>query len=133
MRLSGKFIAGSDGPFLRQKAADLIDAGSRKLILDFEDVPYIDSTGLGFLARSQELARKTGATIVLANLNEHVRKVIESVQLTKFFLIAANEAEAIEQLKGAAPAGDEQPNAPAKGGKGRKRATPSEPQGEKGA
>jgi len=68
MRLSGKFIAGSDGPFLRQKAADLIDAGSRKLILDFEDVPYIDSTGLGFLARSQELARKTGATIVLANL-----------------------------------------------------------------
>lgn len=133
MRLSGKFLAGSDGPFLRQKAADLIDAGTRKLIFDFEEVPYIDSTGLGFLARSQELARTTGATIVLANLNEHVKKVIDSVQLTKFFIIAANQADAIEQLKGAAPPTDVQPPAPTKGGKGRKRAAPPDPQGEKGA
>ncbi len=132
MRLSGKFIAGSDGPFLRQKAADLIDAGTRKLILDFEEVPYIDSTGLGFLARSQEMARKTGTTIVLANLNQHVKKVIESVQLTKFFLIAANEADAIERLSRTAPPTDEQPPQPAKGSKGRKRTAPPGPQSEKG-
>ena len=54
MRLSGRFIAGGDGPFLRQKVTDLVEAGSRKIILDFEDVPYLDSTGLGFLAGSQK-------------------------------------------------------------------------------
>lgn len=133
MRLSGKFLAGSDGPFLRQKAADLIDAGTLKLIFDFAEVPYIDSTGLGFLARSQELAQSTGATIVLANLNEHVKKVIDSVQLTKFFKIAATEADAIAQLTGSAPTAEEPSPAPTKGGKGRKRRSPPDPQSKKGA
>lgn len=50
LSLSGKFLAGSDGPYLRQKVKDLMDAGTRKLIIDFAEVPYIDSTGLGFLA-----------------------------------------------------------------------------------
>jgi len=27
LKLSGKFLAGSDGPFLRQKVQDLLDAG----------------------------------------------------------------------------------------------------------
>ena len=58
LRHSGRFIAGGDGPFLRQKLTDLIDAGSRKLIIDFEEVPYLDSTGLGFLAGSQKLRRR---------------------------------------------------------------------------
>ena len=33
VRLSGKFVAGSDGPFLRQKVADLIDAVNRSQII----------------------------------------------------------------------------------------------------
>lgn len=99
MRLSGRFIAGGDGPFLRQKVTDLVDAGSRKIILDFEDVPYLDSTGLGFLAGSQKVAQNAGATIVLAALNTHVMKVLDTAQLIPFFVLASNEENALEKLR----------------------------------
>lgn len=99
LRLRGRFIAGGDGPFLRQKVSDLIEAGSRKLIVDFENVPYLDSTGLGFLAGSQRVAQNAGATIVLADLNEHVMKVLETAQLMQFFVLASNEEEALDKLK----------------------------------
>lgn len=138
LRLSGQFIAGGDGPFLRQKLSDLIDAGSRKLIIDFQDVPYLDSTGLGFLAGSQKVAQTAGATIVLSDLNQHVRKVLDTAKLVQFFLVASNESEALEKLKslpdlapGAVPA-SQPPDAappPAKVPRGRKRTpAPKDPQ-----
>jgi anti-sigma B factor antagonist len=97
--LTGKFLAGSDGPFLRQKIKDLVTAGTRKLLLDFSGVPYIDSTGLGFLAGSRTTAEGTGTRMVLANLNQHVRKVLDDVQLSQFFDIAPTESSGLERLR----------------------------------
>jgi len=125
VRLSGKFVAGSDGPFLRQKVVDLIDAGSRKFVLNFEDVPYIDSTGLGFLAGSQKAAQAAGASIVLASINPHVKKVLDSVQLTQFFAIASDEAAAIAKLRAAAA---EPPSPAEKAAKTRRRSPSTSPQ-----
>jgi anti-anti-sigma factor len=105
--LKGKFLAGSDGPFLRQKVKELIDAGARKVMLDFSDVPYIDSTGLGFLAGARVTAENAGVKMVLANLNPHVRKILDDVKLAQFFAIAGSEAAALAQLQeaGHAPGG----------------------------
>ena len=96
--LSGKFLAGSDGPYLRQKVKDLIEAGTEKLLIDFRDVPYIDSTGLGFLAGARVTVQNAGARMVLAGLNQHVRKILNEVNLTQFFVLADNEAAAIQSL-----------------------------------
>jgi anti-anti-sigma factor len=121
LRLSGKFLAGSDGPFLRQKVQDLIDAGGKKLVLDFSDVPYIDSTGLGFLAGSHKAAENAGIRVVLSSLNKHVRKVLDSVQLSQFFVIAEDEEAALAKLAEAGPTTPTTGGASAKGSKGRKR------------
>jgi anti-sigma B factor antagonist len=98
LSLSGRFVAGSDGPYLRQKVKDLMDAGTRKLIVHFADVPYIDSTGLGFLAGARVTVQNAGARIILAGLNRHVRKILDDVNLTQFFMIADNEAAAMAML-----------------------------------
>ena len=98
MSLSGKFLAGSDGPFLRQKVKDLIDAGTRKLVIDFAEVPYIDSTGLGFLAGSRVTAQNAGAALVLSALNEHVRRILDGVRLTPFFVVADDEPSALAKV-----------------------------------
>lgn len=118
--LSGKFLAGSDGPFLRQKVKELIDAGAKKLVLDFREVPYIDSTGLGFLAGSRVTAQSAGARMVLCSLNAHVRKVLEEVKLASFFTIAADEAAALAGLSQAVGASEA---AAMKAPKGKKSAT----------
>jgi anti-anti-sigma factor len=103
LSLSGKFVAGSDGPFLRQKVKDLLDAGARKLLFDFADVPYIDSTGLGFLAGSRELAIEVGAQIILSGVNPHVRRILDGVKLSQFFETADNEGDGLARLQQTAP------------------------------
>lgn len=95
LSLTGKFLAGSDGPYLRQKVKDLMDAGTRKLMVDFSGVPYIDSTGLGFLAGARVTAQNAGAALVLASLGPHVRRILDDVNLTQFFVIADNESGAM--------------------------------------
>jgi anti-anti-sigma factor len=98
MSLSGRFLAGSDGPYLRQKVKDFIDAGTKKLIVDFSEVPYIDSTGLGFLAGARVTAQNAGARMVLANVNTHVQKILDDVKLSQFFVIAPDEAAAMAKV-----------------------------------
>jgi anti-sigma B factor antagonist len=98
LNLSGKFLAGSDGPFMRQKVKDLMDAGTCKLIINFAEVPYIDSTGLGFLAGARVTAQNAGAHIVLTQINAHVLKILNDVNLTQFFVIAASDAAALDIL-----------------------------------
>jgi anti-anti-sigma factor len=121
LSLSGKFVAGSDGPYLRQKVKDLMDAGTRKLIIDFADVPYIDSTGLGFLAGARVTAQNTGARIILADLNPHVRRILDDVNLTQFFVVAGSEAAALALLSQPEPAAGTATEPGKREGKGKKR------------
>jgi anti-anti-sigma factor len=119
--LSGKFLAGSDGPYLRQKVKDLIDAGTRKLIIDFSDVPYIDSTGLGFLAGARVTAQNAGTRMVLANVNVHVQKILDDVKLSQFFVIAPDDVAAMAKVNEAGPLAQDAPSDAAKRPKGKRR------------
>jgi len=102
LRLDGKFIAGRDGSLFRRKVQELIDSGSRKLLFDFSGVPYIDSTGLGFLAVSRAAALKAGAGLVLASVGERVMRVLDEVNLSGLFVIAEDEDRGIARLEKAA-------------------------------
>ena len=126
--LSGKFLAGSDGPYLRQKVKDFIDAGTRKLIIDFAEVPYIDSTGLGFLAGTRVTAQNASVRMVLASLNIHVQKILDDVKLSQFFVIAPNEAAAVAKVNEAEPTAPDAPPEAAKKPRGKKASlNPTEP------
>ena len=118
--LSGKFLAGSDGPYLRQKVKDFIDAGTKKLIIDFAEVPYIDSTGLGFLAGARVTAQNAAVRMVLSNLNEHVRRILDDVKLSQFFVIEPTEAAAIAKVNEVDPNAPEAPPEAPKRPRGKK-------------
>ena len=105
LTLSGKFLAGTDGPYLRQKVTDLIASGTRKLLFDFAGVPYIDSTGLGFLAGSREQANSAGALIVLCGMSPHVRRILDGVKLSQFFVLADDECAALPHFTKTSEAG----------------------------
>ena len=123
MSLSGKFLAGGDGPYLRQKVKDLIDAGSRHVVINFGGVPYIDSTGLGFLAGSRVTAQNAGVMMVLSNVNPHVRRILDSVRLTQFFVVAEDEPAALTRVK---QRDADSANSPEKAPKKKRPAAPAE-------
>lgn len=106
LSLNGKFVAGTDGLLLREQVKELIKQGTRKLLFNFAEVPYIDSTGLGFLAGSRELAAEAGAVIVLAGMNPHVRRILDGVKLAQFFEMADDENSGLAHIEQLGQSGD---------------------------
>jgi len=46
LRLRGRFATGQDTSYLRSKAEEIKASGKHKVLMDFHDVSYIDSTGI---------------------------------------------------------------------------------------
>jgi anti-sigma B factor antagonist len=55
------------------------------LVLDFTNVPYVDSAGVGALVGAYVRLQKEGHTLTLAGVNERVRNTLKVTQVDKFF------------------------------------------------
>ncbi len=58
---------------------------SPKLILDFTNVPYVDSAGVGALVGAYVRHQKEGHSVTLAGVNDRVRGTLKVTQVEKFF------------------------------------------------
>jgi anti-sigma B factor antagonist len=58
---------------------------SPKLIIDFTNVPYVDSAGVGSLVGAYVRHQKEGHSITLAGVNDRVRGTLKVTQVDKFF------------------------------------------------
>jgi anti-sigma B factor antagonist len=55
------------------------------LVLDFTNVPYIDSAGVGALVGAYVRHQKEGHSVTLAGVNERVRNTLKITQVDPFF------------------------------------------------
>jgi anti-sigma B factor antagonist len=97
------------GPLTGNNAAVFQNAMRREepaetIILDFSDVPYIDSAGLGLLVSANVSRQKRGCTMVLSGINPRVQRLFEITRVANLFLIFSNPTEAIAALDSAAQA-----------------------------
>ncbi|MBX3147264.1 MAG: sulfate permease [Gemmatimonadales bacterium] len=80
-----------NGPFFFGAAESFKDAlrqvhwKPRALILDMDDVPVIDSTGLRALAEVVRQCRKEGIQVLLCNLDPRVRATVAASHLSQLF------------------------------------------------
>lgn len=74
------------------------DESADRLILDFSDVPFIDSVGLGSLVTAYVSHHKHGRCLVLTGIKPRVRKVMEVTRVGDFFMTFATTWEAVEAL-----------------------------------
>jgi anti-sigma B factor antagonist len=58
---------------------------SPSLILDFTNVPYVDSAGVGALVGAYVRHQKEGHSITLAGVNDRVRGTLKVTQVDTFF------------------------------------------------
>lgn len=60
-----------------QQVMDKIDAGSKKLVIDFSALDYISSAGLRVLLMAAKRLRTEDGKFALCGLKEHIREVFE--------------------------------------------------------
>ena len=86
-------------PELKASLAAVIDSGARYLIIDLEDVGFVDSSGIGvFLATQRSLQAKSGELIVVCN-DPLVRRVFESTGVLTALNVTASRRDALDRLR----------------------------------
>ncbi len=86
-------------PQLRATLAGLIDKGQHSIILNLENIQYIDSTGLGTIAHTaRTLEPNNGMVYVICSKNQ-IKKIFEVSGLEKKNIrLCADESSALKEL-----------------------------------
>jgi anti-sigma B factor antagonist len=97
--LRGRIILGPETTALREKVNQLVAAGYTKIVLNLEEVSYVDSVGLSTLVASYTSARKQGGDMKLLHLTSRVRDLLQITHLTMVFDTYDNFEEAARSFR----------------------------------
>jgi len=96
---SGKLALDDGCHLLRETVRALLDGGQRRILLNLEQVNYLDSAGLGELVRTHVAARGRGGHLTLVNPSPNVRHLLRLTKVDQVFDIAPDELTAIERSR----------------------------------
>ena len=96
--LSGKMTLGEGDEMLKHAINTLLAAGTKKLVLNLGNVPYIDSAGLGEVVRTHTTVSRQGGSLKLLNLTKRIEDLLSITKLLTVFDTYESEAEAIKSF-----------------------------------
>lgn len=85
----------STAPVLEQAINKEIEAGNRKILLNFASVTYISSGGLRVLLASAKKLKNPGDKFGICSLSAEVLKILKLAGFTSIFSIYPSEGEAL--------------------------------------
>jgi anti-sigma B factor antagonist len=92
---------GEGDELLKDKINSLIHQGQKKLLLNLEGVPYIDSAGLGEIVRTYTTVSRQGGNLKLVNLTKRITDLLSITKLLTVFETFDSEAEALKSFQAA--------------------------------
>jgi anti-sigma B factor antagonist len=93
--LDGRIVLGEESNALREKIKSLVADNKKKIVLNMDNVTFIDSAGLGTLVASHHSAKAQGATLKLCHLGTKFQEVLQITKLMTIFDVNNTEAEAV--------------------------------------
>ena len=78
-----------------EKINQLIKEKPARLVVDLSGVTYIDSSGLAVLINATRDVEDYGGILMLAEVREEVRPILETARLENYFLIFPSVDEAL--------------------------------------
>jgi anti-sigma B factor antagonist len=103
INLAGRITLGQGTQRLRQSILEVLERGRRQILLNFEEVFYVDSSGLGELVASGKKVMGAGGNLKLMKLNQITRDLIQVTRLYTVFEVFADEASAMKSFQGPVP------------------------------
>ena len=93
--LDGRIVLGEESKSLREKLKGLIAGGKKQIVLNMDNITYIDSTGLGTLVAAHVSAKTQGASLKLCNLGSKFQELLQITKLLTVFEVCDTEAAAV--------------------------------------
>jgi anti-sigma B factor antagonist len=85
VKLRGRLSLGEPVDRLRATLEDLIGSGENHLVLDLEELPTVDSSGIGLLTRFLTSTKQQGGSLKLVNPSKFVVQTLKLVGLLNLF------------------------------------------------
>jgi anti-sigma B factor antagonist len=96
---SGRITLGEGSVILRDTVRDLLAKGAKKIVLNLQDVNYIDSSGIGELVSAFTTTKNQGGELKLLNLTKKVNDLLQITKLYTVFDVKDDEASAVKSFK----------------------------------
>ena len=96
--LKGKMTLGEGDELLKDKIARMVSQGKKKILLNLEAVPYIDSAGLGEIVRTYTSISRQGGRLKLLNVSKRIQDLLVITKLITIFDSYDGEAEAVKSF-----------------------------------
>jgi anti-sigma B factor antagonist len=97
--VTGKLTIGDGDELLKDKINSLIQQDQKKLILNLEGVPYVDSAGLGEIVRTYTTVSRQGGNLKLLNLTKRITDLLMITKLLTVFDTYDSEQEALNSFQ----------------------------------
>ncbi|HKV23538.1 MAG TPA: STAS domain-containing protein [Candidatus Acidoferrum sp.] len=88
---------------LRENISRLLSDGRKHIVLNMSALQYLDSSGIGELARIYVTALKRGGEIRVVGLSRNVEEVLKITQLYQVIPECPDEVAALESFPGSNP------------------------------
>jgi anti-anti-sigma factor len=86
VHIKGK-VTFEDCPEFQSRLDSIVDEGVRRVVVDFKDVPFIDSSGVGEVLRLFKRMMEANGEVVLANPNQKLRDLFSMYRFDQFMKI----------------------------------------------
>jgi anti-sigma B factor antagonist len=96
--LKGKMTLGEGDEMLKDRINSLLASNKKKLVLNLEGVPYIDSAGLGEIVRTYTTVSRQGGSLKLLNLTKRIEDLLSITKLLTVFDTFDSEADAVKSF-----------------------------------
>ncbi len=83
--LSGKIMGGPEAGEINEQINNFIDKGKIKIIIDLENVEWMNSSGLGILIGVITTLKNNGGKLIVTNISERIMNLLRITKLVSVF------------------------------------------------
>jgi len=98
LALRGRLVLDDGDVLLRERVDDLVKRGDLRIVIDFSDLDYVDSAGIGVLIAKYLSVRRKGGSLKLLRLSMRAHHALEITHLLTVFETFEEEDAAIKSF-----------------------------------
>ncbi len=83
---------------LRREIIDLIESGANVILVDLQEVNFMNSSGIGALVATLKAVRSAQANMYLCTLNDQLEMIFQLTKMEKVFKIFPNRDEFVNNV-----------------------------------
>lgn len=96
--IHGKITIGEGDVVLRGVINEVVEKGSKKIVLNLKDLKYVDSSGIGELVSCYTTITNRGGQMRLCNLNSKIYSLLQLTALVTVFQIFDSLEDAVQSF-----------------------------------